>query len=45
MKGKWAKNLLDKELNDLYFSTNSIRAIAGHVSIMEEKRKEKRILV
>jgi hypothetical protein len=30
--------LLDKELHDLYFSANSIRAIGGHVSIMEEKR-------
>jgi hypothetical protein len=34
------KKLLYKELHDLYFSANSIKAITGHVSTMEEKRRE-----
>ena len=45
MKEGWAKKLRNKELHDFYSSANSIRVTAGHVSIMEEKRNEYRILV
>jgi hypothetical protein len=50
LSGEW-RNLLNKELHDLYSSPSIIRIIkstrmrwAGHVSRMEEKRKAYRLL-
>ena len=45
MKGRWTKELRNKELYVLYFSPNIIRVIPGHVAIIRETRNEYRSLV